>query len=354
MKTTGFLKKISDKPQMISASMLLFIPLIALSLGHSPTLAILTTATLSLALVFVFMPGRSMPIEVESVVLGLKEIEKGNLSARLEHSGNKEFDELIESFNNMASRLQDGESTIRGMRTELERRVAERTAQLASTNQELESFSYSVSHDLRAPLRHIDAYARIILEEHGRGFDAESLAYLHRIRRSTGKMTGLIEALLSMAGLARLDVYREVLDLSDLAHEIAAELRNSAPERQVDVIIQPGMTIHADARLIRIVMENLISNAWKYTGRKERGMIEVGCTEVEGKTAYFVRDNGAGFDMSYASKLFTAFQRLHTEKEFEGTGIGLTTVQRIIHRHLGRIWAESVPGIGATFWFTLN
>lgn len=306
------------------------------------------------ALALAILLGRSITGRIGSLVQGLREIEQGNLAYRLRRSGNGEIDTIATTFNAMATRLQEGEQTIQRMKSDLELRVAERTAQLASTNHELESFSYSVSHDLRAPIRHIDAYARIILEEHHERLDPDAAIYMQRIRRSAGKMTGLIEALLSMAGLARLDIFRELIDLSDMAREIAGELQNSAPERHVDFIISDGMTVYADVRLIRIVMENLMGNAWKYSSKKERAVIEVGSAEQDGKTSYYVRDNGAGFDMAYANKLFAAFQRLHTERDFEGIGIGLATVQRVIHRHMGRVWAEAAPGVGATFWFTLN
>lgn len=227
------------------------------------------------------------------------------------------------------------------------------TSQLEATNKELEAFSYSVSHDLRAPLRSIDGFSQALLEDYTDKLDEQGKDYLARVRGATLKMSQLIEAMLSLSRLTRGEIKPDVVNLSILAKSIADELQKTQPERKVEFVIAQGVTAKGDMQMLRIVLENFLSNAWKFTGRHPTARIEFGVQQVEGKTAYFVRDDGAGFDMSYAGKLFTAFQRLHTETEFPGIGIGLATVQRIIHRHGGKVWAEGAVEKGATFYFTL-
>ena len=242
---------------------------------------------------------------------------------------------------------------IQRLNVDLERKVAERTSELEIANKELEAFSYSVSHDLRAPLRTIDGFSQAILEDCADKLDAESQGYLNRVRAATQHMGRLIDDLLKLAKVTRAEINRESVDISELANSVYENLKASMPDRQVDWIMQPGLVAYGDARLLRIVFENLLGNAWKFTGQQAQARIEFGMQEWEGQPAYFVRDNGVGFDMTYAGKLFGAFQRLHNVSEFPGTGIGLATVQRIIHRHGGRIWAESKPGNGACFYFAL-
>ncbi len=236
---------------------------------------------------------------------------------------------------------------------ELERRVEQRTAQLEATNRELETFSYSVSHDLRAPLRAIAGFNQMLLEDHAERLDADGRGFLDRIRTATQRMGQLIDDLLSLARVARGVLHWQAVDLSTCAESIVAELRKAQPERQVELVIAPRAVAQGDARLLRVALENLLSNAWKYTGKQATARIELGASVHEGQPVYFVRDDGAGFDPQYADKLFAPFQRLHDSAEFEGTGIGLATVQRIIHRHGGRLWAESAVAAGATFYFTL-
>ncbi|GLI38762.1 PAS domain S-box protein [Geobacter hydrogenophilus] len=241
----------------------------------------------------------------------------------------------------------------RRLHAELELRVMERTAQLEAANRELESFSYSVSHDLRAPLRHIEGFTSILMEDCAEGLDEKAQGYLDRVVRATRRMDELVDALLRLSRYTRDYMTFEPVDLSDMAREIMGELTKSNPERKVSIAIQEGLRAMGDARLLRVVMENLLGNAWKFTGKVEEGEIEFGREECDGRGVFFIRDNGAGFDMAYSNKLFNAFQRLHGSDEFEGTGIGLATVQRIIHRHGGEVRADAAPNRGATFSFTL-
>jgi signal transduction histidine kinase len=242
---------------------------------------------------------------------------------------------------------------IRQLNASLEQRVAERTSQLAATNQELESFSYSVSHDLRAPLRSIDGFSGALLEDYAPRLDAEARDFLNRIRAASQRMGLLIDDLLQLSRVTRDEMRRGPVDLSALAGIVADELRQASPGRAMEFVIAPGLMTHGDARLLQLALENLLGNAVKFSARRPVARIEFGCTERAGGPAFFVRDNGAGFDQAAAAKLFGAFQRFHTTADFPGTGIGLATVQRIIHRHGGRLEAESRPDHGATFYFTL-
>jgi light-regulated signal transduction histidine kinase (bacteriophytochrome) len=236
---------------------------------------------------------------------------------------------------------------------QLEARVAERTAELTAVNHELEAFAYSVSHDLRAPLRSVDGFSQALLEDCADQLDAQGQDYLQRIRGASQRMGQLIDDLLHLSRLTRSEMHWERVDLSALAESIAAGLQASQVERQVTVDIAPGIVTRGDASLLQVVLENLIGNAWKFTAKQAQARIEFGAMQSDNEQVFWVRDDGVGFDMAYAEKLFGAFQRLHSVAEFEGSGIGLATVQRIVHRHGGRIWAEGEPGLGATFSFAL-
>jgi signal transduction histidine kinase len=238
---------------------------------------------------------------------------------------------------------------------ELEQRVKDRTRELEAANRELEAFSYSVSHDLRAPLRAIRGFTARVREEHGVQIGGDGVALLDRVAAAGERMGLLIDSLLMLSRLTRQPLKRERLDLTEMAWGIVGALRSEAPAREVRVEIATGLGAHADAGLVRVAMENLLSNAWKYTAKTGEGRIEVGAIRAEGAPeVYFVRDNGAGFDMEEAGHLFAPFQRLHPVDEFPGSGVGLATVLRVVHRHGGRIWAEAARGRGATFYFTLG
>jgi light-regulated signal transduction histidine kinase (bacteriophytochrome) len=232
--------------------------------------------------------------------------------------------------------------------------LRERGIQLEATNKELEAFAYSVSHDLRAPLRAIKGFSQILLKDFSARLDTEGLDFLQRISQAASQMSDLIESLLTLSRLTRGELNRKDVDLTKLAREILEGMHQQEPDRPVTWVVAEGLHAHVDEKLFRTVLENLLGNAWKYTSKTENPTIEMGSSIKESQTIYFVRDNGVGFDMANAGKLFGTFQRLHTDTEFPGHGIGLATIQRIIHRHGGVIWAEAEPDKGATFFFSLE
>jgi signal transduction histidine kinase/ligand-binding sensor domain-containing protein len=285
------------------------------------------------------------------LVLGGAAAVGGAVSAQRERETRQQH-ELATERERTQEREQAAEA-LRVLNQDLEHRVADRTAQLVSAIKELEAFSYSVSHDLRTPLRSIDGFSRVLLEDYADKLDADGKDSLQRIRAGSQRMGQLIDDLLTLSHVSRDEMRRGPVDLSALARTVAAELREAAPGQRMEFIIAPDLVATGDARLLQVLLENLLGNACKFSGRRPVARIEFGRTTHQGAPAYFVRDNGAGFDRAHAQKLFGAFQRFHTMDEFPGTGIGLATVQRIIHRHGGHVEAESQPDHGATFYFTL-
>ena len=276
--------------------------------------------------------GTEFPIEIS---LSPLETEQGTLvsSAIRDVTDRKRADDELRALNESARR---------------------HAAQLEVVNKELEAFSYSVSHDLRAPLRSIDGFSSALLEDYAGQLDQQALSYLTRIRAATVRMAQLIDDLIKLAYVTRSEMHTEAVDLSTLANLILAELRRAEPNRHVECIVQQQVIGHGDPLLLRSVLENLLGNAWKFTGRTPHATIEFAALEQDGQEVYSVSDNGAGFDMTYGEKLFGAFQRLHAAADFPGTGVGLATVQRIVHRHGGRVSARGAEGNGATFSFTLD
>jgi PAS domain S-box-containing protein len=276
----------------------------------------------------------------------------GELNACSLQDSNGQIASLIVITRDITERKQ-AEQTILRLNSELEQRVASRTADLAVSNKELESFAYSVSHDLRAPLRTLNGFSHLLLEEHAHTLSPQGQELLNRIQKSSVTMSKLIDALLDLSRITRTEMTRKEVDLSQVTRDISLDLCDNEPARVVEFIIPDSMPVKGDPNLIGIMLNNLICNAWKFSSKVSPSRIELGSSIQNGQMIYFISDNGVGFDKAYENKLFGAFHRLHTAFEFEGTGIGLSIVQRIIHRHGGQVWAQGEIGKGATFYFTL-
>jgi len=333
---------------------------------------VIDLAVMAVALLAAYFLSRILQGTISEPILALAETAKAvstrqDYSVRAPKLGADELGTLTDSFNQMLGRIAQQNDELQRYAADLERRVEERThelqerndalrrnaAELLAANTELDAFAYSVSHDLRAPLRSIDGFSQILLEDYSGTLDAAGRESLQRVRAASQRMGTLIDDLLKLARVTRVEIRTEDVDLSGMAGEIAAELQRATPERLVEFAIAPGLRARGDARLLRVALDNLLRNSWKYTAKQAQPRIEFASIAANGERAFMVRDNGAGFDMQYADKLFGVFQRLHSPAEFEGTGVGLATVRRIITRHGGRIWAEGVVDRGATFYFTL-
>jgi signal transduction histidine kinase len=272
-----------------------------------------------------------------------REIATGNWDYKLDLHGNDEIADMSRNFDAMTTALKTSFA-----------QVERSNQELASLNREIEAFSYSVSHDLRAPLRSMDGFSLALLEDYEDKLDGQARDYLHRIRAASQRMGRLIDELLGLSRVTRYELVVRAVDLSAIAREVAASLAQQQPDRSVRWEIEDDLIVQADKSLAQIAIQNLLENAWKFTGKTAEAVIRVGSTGREGRSVCFVSDNGVGFDMTYADRLFGAFQRLHHESDFSGTGIGLAIVHRIIRRHEGHIWAQAQPGHGATFFFTFR
>jgi light-regulated signal transduction histidine kinase (bacteriophytochrome) len=292
--------------------------------------------SLLLILLFGGYLARAVVAPVRRLAHASARLGEGDLSTRVSERGGAEIGELAHTFNRMAGSLEQNR------------------AELESQNAELDAFSYSVSHDLRAPLRAIDGFSRILLDEYAGDLPPEGRRYLGLVSRNTQEMGRLIDGLLAFSRLGQQQLDRRAVDVEAVAREVVAELESAAAARTVEISVAALPGARADATLLRQVFRNLVSNAFKYTRERDPARIEIGSDGGAGRAVYFVRDNGVGFDMRYADKLFHVFQRLHRAEEYEGTGVGLALVARIVKRHGGRIWAEARPGEGATFYFTLE
>lgn len=304
---------------------------------------LINTSCLLLALIFSLWLSRGVVQSLNELKLGFARFGHSDFTKPIHISSDDEFGEVGAQANQMASLIEDL----------LKQREAQASA-LQLVNKELESFSYSVAHDLRAPLRSMLGFSSALIEDHSASLPEDAKNMLGRVTAAAQKMGQLVDGLLDLSRLSRTEMKKESIDLSKLVENILAELQRSDQERKVTTKIENNIHMKGDAKLMEIALTNLVGNAWKFTAKNPNSQIEFGQKYMDGKVVYFIKDNGAGFDMLYKDKLFGTFQRLHTNNEFQGTGIGLATVQRIIHRHSGHVWAESEIGQGATFYFTVG
>lgn len=298
--------------------------------------------------------GYLLTYRLQKVVQAANQVAQGDYSVRTRLRESDEVGQVGTAFDTMAEVIAEERRRLARANSSLEQRVLERTRELEDANREYESFAYAISHDLRAPLRSVNGFAQILADDYGEQLDRQARDYLDRIRNSALKMAELIDDLLTLSRVNRAEISRVSFDISHVCNEVVKELRAEDPSRKVDVQVRPAMMVQGDPHLIRDALANLVGNAWKFTARTPDARIRFHCREENGETVYLVEDNGAGFDMEYVDKLFIPFQRLHHERDFPGTGIGLSTVQRIIYRHGGSIRAEGKTGQGATFFFTLG
>jgi signal transduction histidine kinase len=315
---------------------------------------------LALALLLAWLIAERITRPIRQLTADAAALGAGHLSRRTNVRAGGEIGVLAGAFNETAGAIEQlvgslrtTQSELRALNVHLEQRVRDRTAQLASLNAELEAFSFSVSHDLRAPLRRIDRFSVALLEDYGDRLEDEGKVMLERLSVGCEQMSLLIDDLLRLSRVSRAELNYQRVDLGTIAAEVVAELRSASPDHPVTISIADGMTVHGDASLLRVVVQNLLANAWKFTRGRADPRVDVGVGTLDDTLAFYVRDNGVGFDPTKADKLFRAFQRLHDSRDFEGTGVGLATVQRIVHRHGGRVWADASIGNGATFWFTV-
>lgn len=318
-------------------------------------LGIIIAATgMGLIVVFGIGFGYLLTYRLQKVVQTANQVAQGDYSVRTHLRGSDEVAQVGTAFDTMADVIAEERQQLARANSSLEQRVLERTHALEDANREYESFAYAISHDLRAPLRSLNGFSQALSDDYASKLDDTARDYLSRIKNSTLKMAQLIDDLLKLSRINRAEISSTAFDISRVCAEVVEDLRADEPAREISIDIQPAMMVQGDPRLIRNALSNLIDNAWKFTGKASDALIRFRCEQKDGDTVYIVEDNGAGFDMEYAGKLFTPFQRLHHERDFPGTGIGLSTVQRIIYRHGGKIWAEGAINQGATFYFTLG
>jgi signal transduction histidine kinase len=298
--------------------------------------------------------GYLLTLRLQRLVDAAEQLSHGNYNVRTGLSGHDEVARVGAAFDNMTSVIAAERQALAEANRELDARVKARTRQLEEANREHKAFAYAISHDLRAPLRTLGGFSQVLREDYAGQLDATAQDYLSRIENSAHSMSELIEGLLKLSRINQAEINNERLDLSAMCAELIAELRDHEPDRAIQVDIQPSVYADGDRHLLRDALSNLIGNAWKFTARTPQARISFGAGHKNGTTVYYVRDNGAGFDPAYADKLFVPFQRLHRSQDFSGAGIGLSTVQRIVQRHDGTVWAHGEKGSGATFYFTLR